>query len=240
MSKKSAQASRSDRAAAAVREQQRQEARRRNLMVGGVVGVLVVALVAGFFWMRANDTSDDVTAPAAGSEHGLTIGEASAPREVIIYEDFHCVHCADLEERSRADLTRFAEAGDVRVEFRPVSFLSTYSVRAANAFKVVLEESGPDVAKRYHDLLFENYTKASGSEDGLDDDTLVSLAVDAGAEEDAVRPGIEGMAQQEWVEAATQAAEDAGVRGTPTVLLDGEPVTGSAEEIANSLVEALG
>ncbi|WP_244931985.1 thioredoxin domain-containing protein [Nocardioides sp. W7] len=240
MSKKSAQTSRTERAAAAVREQQREEARRRNLMVGGVVGVLVVALVAGFLWMRANDTSDDVTAPAAGSEYGLTIGPDGAPREVIIYEDFHCVHCADLEERTREDLARFAEAGDVRVEFRTVSFLTDYSMRAANAFKVVLEEAGPEVAKRYHDLLFQNYDKASGSEDGLDDDTLVSLAVDAGAEEDAVRPGIEDLAQREWVDSATQAAQDAGVRGTPTVLLDGEPVSGSTEDIANSLVEALG
>jgi protein-disulfide isomerase len=240
MSKKSAQASRTERAAAAVREQQREEARRRNLMVGGVVGVLVVALVAGFFWMRSNDSTNDVSAPAAGSEHGLTFGPDDAPHEVIIYEDFHCVHCADLEERTSDDLTASAEAGDVRVEYRPVSFLTEYSLRAANAFKVVLDEAGPDVAKRYHDLLFANYDEASGSEDGLDDDTLVSLAVDAGADEDAVRPGIEGLAQQEWVDAATQAATDAGVRGTPTVLLDGEPVSGSAEDIANSLREALG
>ena len=60
-----------ERAAAALREQQRQEARRRNLMVGGVVGVLVVAVVAGFLWMRANDSSGDIAAPAAGSEFSV-------------------------------------------------------------------------------------------------------------------------------------------------------------------------
>ena len=39
---------------------------------------------------------------------------------------------------------------------------------------------------------------------------------------------------------ATEAAEDAGVRGTPSVLLDGEPVNGSAEDIADSLAKAVG
>lgn len=239
MSKKSAQSNR-ERAAAALREQQRQEARRRNLMVGGVVGVLVVAVVAGFLWMRANDSSGDIAAPAAGSEFGLTIGPEGAPREVIVYEDFHCVHCADLESRTRDDLTAAAEAGDVRVEYRPIAFLTQYSVRAANAFKVVLDESGPDIAKTYHDLLFENYEEASGSEDGLDDDTLVSLAGEAGADEDAVRDGIEQVTSQGWVDDATKAAEDAGVQGTPSVLLDGEPVSGSSEDIANSLAKAVG
>jgi protein-disulfide isomerase len=239
MSKKSAQASRSERAAAAVREQQREEARRRNTMYGVVAGVLIVVLVGGFLWMRANDSSGDVSAPAAGSDHGLTIGD-SGEHEVIVYEDFHCVHCADLEAASNEELAGFAEDGQATIEYRPIAFLTDYSTRAANAFKVVLDAAGPEVAKSYHDVLFEHYDEASESEDGLDDDTLVELAVEAGATEADVRPGIEEMAQQDWVDEATKAAEDAGVQGTPTVLLDGEPVSGGAEDIADSLAEAIG
>lgn len=240
MSKKSAQTSRSERAAAAVLEQRRQEARRRNGMVAAVVGVIVVVVIAGFLWMRSSDSGDDVAAPAAGSDYGLAIGDPDAPREVIIYEDFHCVHCADLEAASASDLAELAEAGKAYVEYRPVSFLTDYSARSANAFKVVLDEAGPDVAKRYHDLLFESYGDAAGSESGLDDDTLVSLAVEAGAEEGAVRPGIESGAAADWVESATEAATEAGVRATPTVVLDGEVQTGSTGDIADSLVEQIG
>jgi protein-disulfide isomerase len=210
-------------------------------MVGGVVAALVVIVVLGFILARALDTTEDVSAPAAGSEFGLTIGLEDAPNEVIIYEDFHCVHCADFEHRTSADLTRLAEEGTVRVEYRPVNFLTEYSARAANAFKVVLEESGPDEAKTFHDLLFEHYDEASGNESGLDDDTLVELAVEAGAEEDAVRPGIEGMEQQDWVDAATTSAQDAGVRGTPTILLNGEVFQDGAttEELAENLLAEL-
>ena len=241
MSKKNRANDRAGRAAAAMAEQQAQERKRRNLMVGGVVAALVVIVVLGFVLSRALDTTEDVDAPAAGSEFGLTIGPADAPREVVIYEDFHCVHCADLEARTAEELTRLADEGAVRVEYRPVSFLTEYSNRAANAFKVVLDESGADVANSFHDLLFENYDVASGSETGLDDDTLVELAVEAGAEEDAVRPGIEGMEQQAWVDDATSAAQDAGVRGTPTILLDGEVFQDGAttEELAENLISEL-
>lgn len=240
MSKKNTPVKRAERAAEALREQQRQEARRRNAMVGAVVAILVAVVVVGFVWMRSTDTSDDIAAPAAGSENGLTIGEEGAPHQVIIYEDFHCVHCADLEVASNEELAGFAEAGRATIEYRPVSFLTDYSERAANAFKVVLDAAGPEVAKTYHDLLFEQYDEAAESEDGLDDDTLVDLAVEAGASEADVRPGIEDLAQQDWVDQATQAAVDAGVQGTPTVLLDGEPVTGDGQGIADSLADAIG
>ena len=238
MSKKNAQASRTERAAEAMRQQQRQEARRRNLMIGGVVGLLVVLVGLGIVWMAASDDSDDIAAPAAGSAYGLTIGD-SDEHEVVVYEDFFCVHCADLEEASADDLQRLAEEGKVTVEYRPIAFLGDYSVRAANAFKVVLDEAGPEAAQKFHNLVFERYEDAAQSRDGLDDDTLVELAVEAGADEADVRPGIEDLAAANWVEEASKAASDAGVQGTPTVLLDGKRVEGTTEDIADSLRESL-
>lgn len=244
MSKKNVQANRSERAAAAVREQQRQEARRRNTMYAAVAGVLVLVLVGGFLWMRANDSSDDINAPAAGSEHGLTIGNADAPHQVVIYEDFLCPFCGELEAATRDGLAQAAADGKVQVEFRPFVLLSRfgdYSERATNAFAVVLDASGPEVAKEFHDLLFENQP-AEDADPFPSDDELVDWAVEAGATEGDVRPGIEDLAQQDWVDAATQAATDAGVQGTPTVLLDGAAFGGDAanvDDLADSLLDAV-
>ena len=95
----------------------------------------------------------------------------------------------------------------------------SYSEQAANAFKVVLDASGAEVALAFHNELFADQPDESGP--FPDADWLVSKAVDAGAEESAVRPGIEDMAQQDWVDAASKAAEDTGLQGTPTILLDG-------------------
>ena len=61
---------------------------------------------------------------------------------------------------------------------RPLPFLAQrfdYSMEAANAFAVVLDESGPDVAKAFHDLLFDNQPSESGP--FPDDDQLVDPEV---------------------------------------------------------------
>ena len=242
MSKKSRTTDRAARAAAALAEQQRQERRRRNLMVGGVVLALLVIVAGGYLLSRNLDTTNDVSASAAGSDFGLTIGPADAPREVVIYEDFLCPFCGELERATRDDLAQLADDGKVRVEYRPFNLLSSisdYSERSAGAFSIVLEESGPEVAKEFHDLLYENQPSESGPFPENSD--LVDLAVQAGADEAAVRDAIENEEGQQWVDDATQAAQDAGVRSTPTILLDGEVFQDgrTIDQIADNLISEL-
>jgi protein-disulfide isomerase len=242
MSKKNRGTDRAARAAAALEEQQRQERRRRTTMVGGVVLALLVIVAGGYFLARALDTTTDVSAPAAGSEFGLTIGPDDAPHEVVVYEDFLCPYCGELEAATRDDFQRLAADGKVQVEYRPFNLLgriSDYSPRSAGAFSIVLEKSGADVAKKFHDLLFEHQPSESGPFPSNSD--LVDLAVEAGADEGDVRDAIENDDGEQWVADATQAAKDAGVQGTPTVLLDGEVFQDgrTMEELASNLIEQL-
>jgi len=235
---------RAERAAAALREQERREKRRRMLVVGAVLLAIVLLVVVGFLINRARDTSDEVNAEPAGvGEHGVTIGDPEAPHDIVIYEDFLCPYCGQLEAHSQEELAQLAEDGQVYVEYRPfevLGHLGDYSQRSTAAFAVLLETSGPEVAKRFHDLLFENQPPESGP--FPDDSELVDLAVEAGAEESEVAEDIENGAGNGWVERATQAASDAGVRGTPTVLLDGEVFNDgrTMEELAENLVAAVG
>ena len=79
------------------------------------------------------------------------------------------------------------KAGDVSVEYRVLPFLAgidDYSPRSANAFAVVLDASGPEVAKKFHDLLFANQPPEGG--DGLPDEQLITYANQAGAGSPAV------------------------------------------------------
>lgn len=229
MSKKTKSAERAERAAALLREQRARE-RRRNLITGGVVVVvLAVLVVAGILISRANE----VEAPAAGaSDYGVTIGDPDAPHSLVIYEDFLCPGCGQLEEQSNEQLQELADDGKVHVEYRPFNLLSRlgdYSARAASAFGVVLDEAGPEEAKKFHDLLFAEQPE-EGDEPYPDADWLVEKAVEAGADEADVRPGIE-QGVTDFAEKATAEAEKAGVTGTPTVILDGEVFNGSVQEL---------
>lgn len=246
MSSKSSSTSKTTARAAKAAElraaQERAEKRRRMLMIGGVASVFV--LIVGIAVLVTVFSRDEVAAPdAGGSEYGVTIGDPDAPHQVVIYEDFVCPFCGELEAQTRDDLAKLADDGKVYVDYRPFDLLSgrvgDYPIRATNAFAVVLEQSGPEVAKKFHDLLFENQPSESGPFPS--DDDLVALAVEAGAEETEVRPGIEDLAMEQWVTDATEAAADANVNSTPTVLLDGEEMTdySSVDDLADKILKAV-
>ena len=240
MSKKNRAEDRAARAAEARAAQQRAERRRTIRMATIVAAGLALVVLAGFLLTRALDTSTDVSAaPAGASEHGVTVGDPDAPHSVVVYEDFLCPFCGELEGATRDDFERLAEEGELLVEYRPFNLLeriSDYSPRAVNAFAVVLEESGPEVAKRYHDLLFDNQPSESGP--FPDNQDLLDLAIEAGAEEDEVSEGILEVTMRDWVDDATAAAIEAGVQGTPTVILDGKVVQGQPQDILDAVLEA--
>ena len=241
--RRDARKARTERARAQAEERRKAARRKAQLTrVGLIAGVLV--LVVGGYLLISNLGSDKPdTAPAGASgDYGLVIGEADAPKEIVVYEDFLCPFCGQLELTVREGLDAAVEAGEVSVEYRPLGFLERiddYSPEAANAFAVVLDESGPEVAKAFHDLLFDNQP----SEDGPfpDTDDLIDLAVEAGATEADVRPGIEDMAFEGWVDAANEAASKAGVNSTPTVFVDGQQVEGrTVQDIAEAMVGSAG
>ena len=160
--------SRAERASTISAEQARKERNRRIALVAGIV-VILGAIVAAGTWYSSGDS----TPPAASSKVATTAGSGSvlagpstAPTKVVIYEDFQCPYCRQLEYATRDFLRESAAAGKVQVEYHPIDLLrSTYGERGMNAFAAVLAHSTPRAALKLHDLLYENqpYESASGS-----------------------------------------------------------------------------
>ncbi|QIK77135.1 DsbA family protein [Nocardioides piscis] len=228
-------AERAARAKAERAERLRKEKQRRRLTYGGVG--LALALVVGLaVWWVSNSFEIDETAAVpdgATSSYGLKVGEANAEREVVIYEDFICPACRSFEEAFDGTLETAVEDGTATVEYRVLNFLDRfgdYSERSANAFAVVLDAAGPEVAKEFHDILYaeqppEDYEEQSADDaDYPDDAWLIEKAVEAGAEESAVADGIEDLAFADWVANGVKAASSEGIQGTPTVLVDGQAI----------------
>lgn len=234
---------RAEKAAALLKEKERRERRRQILTTVGVLGLVVVLIGGGFFINSLRDDSGDVSsAPAVGSEHGLTVGEASAPHEVVVYEDFLCPICGEFEKAGHEELTQLAADGKVRIEYRPFTLLSRigpYSALSAGVWGQVLENDGPDVAMAFHDALFANQPSEEGP--FPDESDLVALAGESGADTDALQAALDDGAGEEWAEAATESASESGVNSTPTVLLDGELFTDyrTPDDLAANLIKAV-
>lgn len=244
MSKDNAKATARAKAAEMRAAQAKREARRRLLTIVGVIAVMVL-IIGGAIGISLLNKKDVKAAPAGSSDYGVSIGEEGAPHTVVIYEDFLCPYCGALEAETRDDLEDLAAEGKVLVEYRPFNLLGaegrTYPIRAANAFALVLEKSGPEVAKKFHDLLFENQPSEANADAEATDDDIIDLAVEAGASESEVRDGVENLSHADWVTEATDEAGKANVQGTPTIILDGEVFDDgrTVQDLANNLIAAL-
>jgi protein-disulfide isomerase len=219
--------------ASAIRAQQdAAERRRTRLVVVGVVAAIVAVIGIGLLVQSARDTSgeksDDVPAGVTDS-YGVVVGEADAPVTVTLYADLQCPICRAYDEAVGAKLDEAVQAGRIKVDYRLVAFLNDqsttdYSSRALNAAAVVLDAEGADAFSEYVETLLANQP-AEGSA-GLSDDQLIDYAVQAGADERAVRPGIEDRIMGQWVVNATDQMSKNEVNGTPTVFVDGTLVEG--------------
>jgi protein-disulfide isomerase len=247
MSKKNQQL-RAERAAAALRETKRRERRRQVLSVTGVLLAIVLIVGGGFLIQSMRDdagqalTSSGV--PGGTSDtYGVVIGDDSAPTTLTIYEDFQCPICREFEKEAKDKLHAAVDAGKIKIDYRMVSFLDSestneYSSRALNAAAVVLDTSGVDVFLAFHDLLYENQPEEGGA--GPTNDELVKLAVQAGADEDAVKGGIEDGEFDQWVTNTQDEMSKAGVNGTPTVFVNGKKAGSTLGEAVDAALQAAG
>jgi protein-disulfide isomerase len=155
---------------------------------------------------------------------GVTVGKATAPVTLDLYEDPQCPVCAQFESQVGPAISGWIDSGKVTVHYHVISFLDSasttkYSSRAANALYAAAGV-GPDAFARYHQLLYQQQP-AEGSA-GLTEDKLVQLAQQAGA--GAVADQIRAGTYADYVARATDQSSKDGVTGTPTVRVNGKTV----------------
>ncbi|GAA0958088.1 hypothetical protein GCM10009558_076520 [Virgisporangium aurantiacum] len=217
----------------------RRRVRRRLLAVGGVVILgLVVAIVVSVV-KAADDAGDDpgatttsagpVVVPSSGTAAGAIVtGQANAPVTVAVYLDYLCPYCGRFEKANAAELDRLIAAGTVRLELHPLSFLdrlsagTRYSTRSANAVATVAD-AAPDRVLAVNRALYDRQPAEGGP--GLTDDEIAAVAAGVGVPS-PVTDRFRLRTFEPWVVAATSAAVDDGVSGTPTVRINGKAFTG--------------
>jgi protein-disulfide isomerase len=226
MSKQNRDQSRTERAAAIRAAQARKE---RNRRVGLVVGIVVLlgAIVAAGAWFGAGGGADTKTSGTgaqsvtAGSTW-LGVGDPKAPVKVVVYEDFLCPFCRELEASTRDFLRENADKGRVYVEYRPINLLRQYgySAKALNAWAAVLRNASPDAALKVHNLFFDKqpYEQAS---DQVSDSQIAAWVKEAGGDNAKVREAMKTK-DTEYFDAAQADMNKEKISGTPTVFINGK------------------
>jgi len=213
--------------------QKRRERRNRVLIIAGVVVFIAIVAAALFSIISSanKDPLEGVEQPAGATEQGAIqvgadgVGSVSEGAPVVdLYLDYLCGHCANFEAINAGVLDELAANGDATVNYHPVAYIggSDFNIRAANALATVATDS-PEHFGELNTQLFA--AQGEGGATPLSDDQIADVAREVGVPDDVIDTFTDGRFT-EWVEGATEQARADDIRGTPTVLIDGEDFTG--------------
>ncbi|WP_194927434.1 DsbA family protein [Catenulispora pinisilvae] len=133
----------------------RSSVRWRNGLAGSaVLGAVAAAVIAGTAF--ASGTAGSPAQPGAAASPGrlpaaadavVTLGSASAKTKVVIYDDYRCPPCRQVDSGTSALLKQETASGKVEVEYRPVDLIDrddmtngTGSVVAGNAVQCAADQ----------------------------------------------------------------------------------------------------
>ncbi|MDO4919275.1 thioredoxin domain-containing protein [Kocuria sp.] len=159
------------------------------------------------------------------------------PVQLVIFQDFECVHCADFEKENADTIKKAVDAGDVEVEYRNLNFLDRatadqYSSRAANAAYYVAEQVSSDQYMEYAQEVFSH--QGTG---GLSNQELAEIAGKHGATVTA--DDLDENTYRPMVNVDTRESVTNGVAGTPTIYVDGKRYgEGSFSDVLKKAIDA--
>ncbi len=223
---------------AAIRKEQQRKERERKIVVTIAIVVAAALVVGGIVWLVVDSArtkggdgeqfpiTEIAQEPVVGQPirfAGAADSDGTVPSDipagvahVEVFADFHCPHCVTFEERYGLILREAESKGTAIIDVTMMTIIDQGSVNAANAFACATTDG---FGRAYFEALWANATRQWSAPQ------LVSLAGEIG-----VQPGeefaacVNDQAHLDWVGAANSTADARGVKGTPTLFVDGEQI----------------
>ncbi|MER7457624.1 thioredoxin domain-containing protein [Micromonospora sp. NPDC126480] len=226
-------------AARVVREQLARERRRKRTLWVSVAAVLVLVIAGGIGWsLYSSQRSDEFTAPPGANDAGTGIVYGSGPVTIDLYEDYLCPACAQFQQASGDTIDQLADEGKARVVFHPVAYLNRFSTTEyptrASAASGCAAAGGK--FREFTEVLFERQPPEGGAQ--LSNDQLIDIGVELGLNRDSFGSCVRDGTYLPWTEHVTEEASRANITGTPTILVNGQPVADRSPEGIRAAVEA--
>jgi protein-disulfide isomerase len=206
--------------------------RNRLILVGAAVGAaallaVVLILVAGKTSTATPPTTTATTTATASPssllagipQHGNTLGKASAPATLIVYEDPQCPFCRSWNVNTLPTvINQFVRTGKIKLVYRGVVIIGPDSVRGLRA----IDAAGTQ--NKLWSLVDALYARQGAENSGwITNGVILAAAKDAGANGQAILAGMGassvGIALNTWQKQAT--ADQ--LQGTPTFVIQRPP-----------------
>ncbi len=207
-----------------------------KIIIGGLVAVLILIIAYVMAPQNSQEISEGeatIIAPAAEQSDlapldrpnplgEIVLGDDNAPVTIVEYSSLTCGHCGAFHTKTLPLLKeKYVEKGLVRFQFRPFPF-DSYATAGAMLAQCV----APKQRVAFLDILFQRQGQWLSSEKPIEN--LQSLARQAGLSEgdfvvclkdENVLNGVREMQKA--------AADELGVRSTPTFFINGSKLEGN-------------
>ncbi|MEU9863151.1 DsbA family protein [Streptomyces sp. NPDC047971] len=236
------------------RQAKKDKARRQVIVAVSAVAALAVAGGIGYAVVQANKPSHweaakeaAVTAPknTEGTD-GTTVvvGKASAKKTLELYEDSRCPVCATFEQQVGPTVEKDVEAGKYKVKYVGATFIDNVdqgegSKNALSALGAALNV-GPEAFMSYKSALYSAQFHPEESQDKFAKDSYlleVADSVPALKGNAEFKKNVEDGTFDAWAMKMSAAFDASGVKGTPTLKMDGKTLTAEGSENPPMTVE---
>lgn len=176
--------------------------------------------------VQSRDRVNQVARPGAGRlDVGYQIGAADAPVVVVEFSDFGCPYCGRFAVGTFPELhAEYIQTGLVRWRYVPVSFGFAGGALMGAAAECAGRLGGDAAFWQAHDLFYRHQTALRG-DDAYD--RILGYLTEAGLDRGAIDACVRGPGTAESLEANNEVAAEWLVRGTPTFLVNGAPMSGA-------------
>ena len=217
----------------------------QNKIIAAVIAVLVIAggafvasrpatdaLVVAAETATSQVETVAVAAPTPVSNAGaletpnpmgeIVLGQADAPVTIVEYSSLTCPHCGAFHRDTLPKLKKqYIDSGQVKIYFRPFPF-DPYATAGAMLAQCV----APAAQFNFLDVLFKRQMQWIQSEKPMDE--LQKLARQAGLSESDFVVCLKDESKLDSIrQMQSAAAEELGVRSTPTFFINGEKLEGN-------------
>jgi len=208
---------------------QRQQQRQRLILIGLIVlGAALVVSVIVYPNLKSVGEIITVTPATLPNADGLSLGDASAPATIDVFEDFQCPACKSFTETTEPlIIENLVSTGKAHYVFHNYPFIDDNtnplgggeSDQAANAAMCANEQGK---FWEMHSILYANW---NGENQGnFSDRRLQAMAESSGLDMNAFNKCFSANKYEADIQADFDKGQQMGVNGTPTIFVNGNQV----------------
>lgn len=211
------------------------------LVPAGIIVIAGLLLVIVFLQLQSTEAASQAAPESANDSAGVeaelpdltqfeyrdpadvqAAGPVDAPVALVVFSDYQCQFCAKWTESTLPEMMTFAEAGDLRIEWRDINMYGEASTRASLAAHAAGLQSK---YWEYHSALYPEGNHRSEAK--LSHEALVDIAIQLGLDPEKFVTDMDSPSVQATISTRAEEARRLGVTGTPSFLLNGQPLVGA-------------